>query len=808
MKKHNKKWITLMLAGLCAVTLSAGIVSTAVQADETPAQKAASTEKIENVFSTTGSVDGASGTVAFTLGDGQYARIKRDLALKWYEGKNDARYLTVKFAFKELNFNSMTFEMESASSIATEDGKAVNAVKFTVEDGKVFVSVVNGKTEGARVETTIQASQDVTIALCEGTSFDSFGVKVNGEQIGEFTTVGANYADYDSSKTYPLEINAKTSGENKAVVLLKEINGQLFTNVVDNAITDTAAPVLVVNEELNGFQYGYLFSLSYEKIDVLQASSLTDEKKYYQYNPADTAIAHSATLTTSTRLMDTVYYTNGTNVVKELPEGDAAEGYKPTSVMAEEGREYVSIKITLGDSTFDNTKNDDGTIPYAKKTYDLSWYATSSALVSKTLGEDTAEFIIIDDNDEGAQYTHIVANDETKTNDYVNETAFNAQVAAYQKQINDKIAAEKPLAGSNAEFKLPSALDWLIKDNFGYRALKFTICYRTPSSSTGKTASNLDFDELEIPTTEEGLYEFKVFANDAGNNTMKYYLDGKLVDVAASNIWDIEEIPSFTFEIENKGIEIEEKGSVTSKRKSEKKLDDTFTLSSLTVLGATNQANTYTLYRFDESKANITVDEETLEKALVSVAYKTIRTEALKLLDEVGEGKTYATYFELYMDIYVGAIAKELNVEKTELAKCFVEISKYNEKITENDPEWEEYNKYEWTKQSEKSFKAVEEGTYLILADFWEKELPMQRAAAYHVVFVGTKADTIEGESKVLAWIKNNVVSVVLFGVAAVMLILIVILLLVKPSDETLEDVDKEVAKKKDKKKEDKKDEE
>lgn len=810
MKKHNKKWITLMLAGLCAVTLSAGIASTAVQADETPAQKTAATYAISDIFSTTGTADGKSGTVAFTLGNGQYARIKRDLAFKWYEGKNDARYLTVKFAFKELNFTSMTFEVESASSIATEEGKAVNAVKFTVEDGKVFATVVNGKIESAKFETAIQANQDVTLALCEGSSFDSFGVTVNGDKVGEFTAIGANYADYDSSKTYPLEINATTSSDNKAIVLLKEINGQSFaTNVEDEKITDTAAPVLVVNEELNGFQFGYLFSLSYEKIDVLQASSLTDEKKYYQYNPADTAIAHSATLTTATRFMDTVYYTaDGTNAVKELPEGDAATAYKPTSVIAEEGREYVSIEITLGDSTFDNTKNEDGTIPYAKKTYDLSWYASSSALVSKTLGEDSAEFIVIDDNDEGAQYTHIVANDETKKNEYINQDAFNAQVAAYQKQINEKITAEKPLAGSNAKFKLPSALDWLIKDNFGYRTLKFTICYRTPSSSAGKTAPNLDFDELEIPTAEEGLYEFKVFANDAGDNTMKYYLDGKLVDVAASNIWNIEEIPSFTFEIENKGIEVEEVGSVTSKRKSEKKLNDTFTLSSMTVLGATNQASAYTLYRFDESKADITVDEEDFEKALVSVAFKTIKTEALKLLNEVGEGKTYATHFELYLDIYVGAIAAELNVEKSELAKCFVEVSKYNEKITENAPEWEEYNKYEWTKQSEKSFKAAEEGTYLILADFWEKELPMQRAAAYHVVFVGTKADTIEGESKVLAWIKNNVVSVVLFGVAAVMLILIIILLLVKPSDETLEDVDKEVVKKKDKKKDDKKDEE
>ena len=37
---------------------------------------------------------------------------------------------------------------------------------------------------------------------------------------------------------------------------------------------------------------------------------------------------------------------------------------------------------------------------------------------------------------------------------------------------------------------------------------------------------------------------------------------------------------------------------------------------------------------------------------------------------------------------------------------------------------------------------------------------------------------------------KNNIASVILFSVAAVMLIAIVVLSLVKPSDETLEDLD------------------
>ena len=76
----------------------------------------------------------------------------------------------------------------------------------------------------------------------------------------------------------------------------------------------------------------------------------------------------------------------------------------------------------------------------------------------------------------------------------------------------------------------------------------------------------------------------------------------------------------------------------------------------------------------------------------------------------------------------------------------------------------------------------------------------MQRASAYKVVLVETEEDVAKGESKVWAWVRNNKVSVILFGVAAVMLILIIVLLLVKPSEETLDDVDKEVEKKKNKK--------
>ena len=92
---------------------------------------------------------------------------------------------------------------------------------------------------------------------------------------------------------------------------------------------------------------------------------------------------------------------------------------------------------------------------------------------------------------------------------------------------------------------------------------------------------------------------------------------------------------------------------------------------------------------------------------------------------------------------------------------------------------------------------------YIILADYYDSELPaIDRVMAYQLIEVASEADVIRGETE---WLKNNLVSVILFSVAGLMLILIIILLLIKPSDETLEDVDAAAAKAKAKAKEKKK---
>ena len=68
----------------------------------------------------------------------------------------------------------------------------------------------------------------------------------------------------------------------------------------------------------------------------------------------------------------------------------------------------------------------------------------------------------------------------------------------------------------------------------------------------------------------------------------------------------------------------------------------------------------------------------------------------------------------------------------------------------------------------------------------------------YKVISVESKADVIKGQTD---WLKNNITSVILFSIAGVMLIAIIVLLLVKPSDETLKDVDAKVKEKKKNKK-------
>ena len=810
MKRTNKKLITLMLAGaLCSATLGGMLAQGSMKSITSSAAEA--TAKITDVFEadkTNGGVittkaNGASEedkteTLVFELADSNdKISMKRDLAYKWFAGKNDARYFNMTFAFEELSFESLSFVMECAPSVATEDEKTSNTVKFTKDaDGKVWASVLNGDVEDTanKKEIVIAAGDDVKLSFKGAMESDAFAVVlyINGAsyEIGDFTNVGANFADYSAEKISPLSVSAtfaEGATDTLARVLLKDINGQAFTNITGEEtklITDTAAPVLVVNDDLNGFMLGTKIyeSMSYVNIDVLQTSNITEKKEFYRYSPVDTEVTYTDITSSwsSTLVNYTTYYLNRqTGEVSK----EAKDGFELTSVFLEEGAEYVSTKITLGDDAF---KDADG--EWSKVTYDLSWYAPAvdptddtRAIVVEKGGVD---YIVVDRNTSGPSYKYIVANETKKENEYVNETEFNAQMAIFQAKLDEK--AKGVYAGSGSYMYFPS-MEWLFQDNNGYRGLRFVISYKTPTSQSPSSSAIKTYSSLSLSATSEGTYEFKIFASDKAGNPMYYYLDGELVEVTANNVWDIDEIPSFTYVIENLGIKVESSSSTS--RKSTKILDETYTFSDPTIKGATNRKSEYALYKIDLSAYNDTLqngEKELTTSMLSEVGYDQI---AKKLEGKITIG---ADYFNLYTMAISEVLADKVNGDATAIQAIFGEaIGEYNDKITEDDAEWE-WNKYEW-RPSSKSFKTVEEGTYMVIADYWERDLPMQRAAAYKVVIVASEADVIKGETQ---WLKDNVISVVLFAIAGVMLVLIIILLLIKPSDETLEDLDKKPAKK------------
>ena len=789
MKKKNITTLTLLLASAVVSTAIGGALlgnGVSGKADEKSYALTDVFYSANEQLVTSSEVSGKSVTT-FAFSDEDSVTLKRNVAFKWFAGANDARYFTLKFAFQTLDFSTVTITMDSPSAWATKDEKATNVVQFSKDSDKYFVAVNPSEENTDKTEVALVAGEVLTLAFAEGEKDGEFDVNLSGTEIGTFENIGANYAEYSYNDTYPLTIKADLGGEeiaadSKLNVLLYELNGQSFDNITEGKVMDNVAPVVVVNEDVYGFLLGTAFSLDYTVIDVLKDKNLTKTLEYYQYNPSiaeDSAdFEKFKTLSTSTYFYPTTY----------TPEGET----QATTVYSVEGAEYVAVKLTVGDDAFNQEVTSDGN--YKKAVYDLSWYVVDQTRVRTDLSQNGIGFIAADRNEDGATYNYITA-DPNAVNEADKVNVVDAQLATARQDFDTALAeaAKDVYAGSNSYIYFPS-FEWLIADNNGYRNLKFTISYKSYGSDSASTSSSLSYNALKLAVSKEGEYEFKIFANDKAGNTMKYYLDGELVSVSSSNIWDIEEIPSFTFSIENKGLKVDD-GKTSSERKETEVRDETYTLEDMTIVGATNLQESYKLYKVDLQKFNNNKPEgatNLLSAYLTDITYEAL-AEAVKTkgFNEV-QNKDYQKF---YLEIYASILGTRVNATAEQIlaSGCFTGIGVAGDRINNATDEFEEY---EWNPTSQ-SFKTIEEGDFLIVADYWEKEIPSQRAMAYKLITVESESAVIKGETD---WLKNNVASVILFSIAGVMLILIIILLLIKPSDETLEDVDKKVAKAKGKK--------
>ena len=803
MKTKKLTAITLMLA---SAALSAGFGLSlnnvkGVRADEPTATATKTyTYTLSNVFSATNAEVTASDvtdkTTKFVLSDEGSVAMKRSLALEWKTSATQTNYYTVKFVLQDTNFKTLTLSMDADAAWTTADELAKNKITFNNTSGVVSVSV-NGVASGVNVT----ANTEITIGLKKDAEngYGEYNVYLNGAKVGTFTNIGKKSAQYSSTeKSYPLTFTAEVDGENATTsVLLKEVNGQQFNNLqladgVENKtgddlkaalkaaeIVDNAAPVLVVNEEIDTFSLGTAYTLDYTVLDVLKSSSLTTKAEFYQWNPEagnPTADDYNELKSSSTYIMPLNYHVDKAGNVVRANDGVYPDGTLTTTVFSRYQAEYCSIIYKLGDGAFSDVA------------YDLSWYANT------TKKYDDTDYIVFDRAENGAIYTQIALDDTNHTNIF-DEAAFNAQLSVFQTQLNKNAQSPK-----NDSVLIPS-LEWFINDNNGYGNLKFTISYKTPTSASASTSSALSASNLKISVSSEGLYEFKVFANDKANNEMKYYDEnGELVEVTKSNVWDIKAIPSFQFRIENKELKVYE--STTAKpadRRDTEILNTTYTFDDIKVTGATNKQEGYKLFKVDldmynkDAQAGYKLSKSALADVTYTALYEQIKGRVATLTkDQIVNGGQFDLYLTGYAELLAKSLGAETDAEISDLAedikKSFIEIKEYDSRITEdNAPElWEEYNKYNWI-PSAQSFKTVEEGSYLIVADYYESDVYVQRASAYMLVNVEAEADVIQGEKE---WLKNNIVSVILFSIAGVMLILIIILLLVKPSDETLDEVE------------------
>ncbi len=799
MKTKKLTAISLMIA---SAALSAGFGVLFSNADEpTPSETVKYT--LNNVFSATNAEITASDvtdkTTKFVLSDDGSVVMKRSLALEWKTSATQTNYYTVKFVLQDTNFKTLTLSMDADAAWTTADEFAKNKITFNNVSDVVSVSV-----NGVASDATVTANTEITIGLKKDAEngYGEYNVYLNGGKVGTFTNIGKKSAKYSSTdKSYPLAFTAEVDGEDATTsVLLKEVNGQQFDNLqleegVENKtgdelktalkgaeIVDNAAPVLVVNEEIDTFLLGTAYTLDYTVLDVLKSSSLTTKAEFYQWNPEagnPTADDYGELKSGSTYLMPLNYHVDESGNVVHVNDGVYPDGTSTTTVFDKYGAEYFSIIYKLGDGAFSDVA------------YDLSWYANT------TKTHDDTVYVIADRAEKGAIYTQIALDDTNHTNIF-DKTAFDAQLSVFQKQL-EKNAQEL----INESVLVPS-LEWFINDNNGYANLKFTISYKTPKTEAGASASissSLSASNLKISVSDEGLYEFKVFANDKAGNAMKYYdKDGELVSVTTSNVWDIEAIPSFQFRIENKELKVYESATAKpSDRRDTEILNTTYTFDDIKVTGTTSKKEGYKLFKVDldkynkDAQAGYKLSKSALAEVTYTALYEQIKDRVATLKpDQIKNGGQFDLYLTGYAELLAKSLGAETDAEISDLAedikKSFIEIKEYDSRITkDNAPEeWEEYNKYNW-KPSAQSFKTVEEGSYLIVADYYDSDVYVQRASAYMLVNVEAKADVIQGEKE---WLKNNIVSVILFSIAGVMLILIIILLLVKPSDETLDEVE------------------
>ncbi len=740
--------------------------------------------------------------LTLVLGEGGSVEYHRDLALKWFEavpkpqtpsggngetngdgnGDNGTQttaldpatlanpgqvvYFSMTLSFPKVNFEKLTIEFQSAEENVSKEEQAKNKLVFLWKDSKLSAYVVDAShaedeeeyppTEDELHELSAPTG-DLALTFEEKETAGDFAVKIGDVEVGTFTNIGGYFMEYRTSGTAntPMTFTvdyAEDASVKSQKVMVKELNGQSLlvkggtdasaadddgtTEHVGGKVTDDTPAVLVMSEKLYAFTLGQRFSLSYEAIDVCD-DSVSVSRSYYMLKTVDGKY-HAPNESSDASNQDYKVLTTSTY-------------FMPPDDSNDEQIEHVSIRFTL----------DDGRDNAEKEYVYLSWYAAEEGVVETIANQDQSDkwdYIVVDRDKKGPHYTIITTDDGEKKNEIASDAALDTNdvdgdgntseplvFAEYQDAL--ATAAKDASAGTGAYFYFPSMRSLIESDYADYRNLRFSVYYFEPGKTEGSSAASatsMRYNSLRIEIKQPGKYKFRITASDASSRSMKLYdEDGKLVDVTSSNIWDFECIPDFTFEVGYTGATIEDAGEQTQGYRG-----TVYNITDFDIVALGDCDKEYSLYYFDtsvlSSKPSLSELVEDTEKYMTDAAYA-----------KAIEG---------------GAIGE------------------YNADIDEED--WDASypdNYYHWDPDSSLSFVPQKSGYYIVKLHLTDPNMGGDTQDAYQVIDVRNPVDYIPGTTD---WFQNNVTSVILFSISAVLAVIIVVLFVVKPSDKTVEEVD------------------
>lgn len=726
----KKTKLALLCLSTALVVSTTGALTSSIYATADTVAYSAS-----NIFTTS---SGASITssendyTAFVFGDKSKVTYRRDLALEWQELSSnstratellgDTKTFSMTFSFDTIKFTEFNVALQTNPNNYGDEDHSENIVKFTYSNNTLYAKV-NDETSKA---ISGVATQDLTLSLSEiDDGVASF--YINGTKFGDFTNIGEKFADYKASSTsplIPLTLSTEIEGEDvKQTIQFKSMNGQSFALDSNKQIIDNAKPVLVVNEDIKTFTLGKAIDFSYTAIDVLDKSP-SKTMTYYVYDGTSDAEREYKTYTSSTTLFNTKIYA----------------GYNA---------EYISIKFNLKDTA--SNSND---------SY-IEWYApdTATKITAKsytyndkevnTVASDYKYIPVTKNTANGAEYTCVTTDDNLKTS-VLNKN--NVDLLNYQTAVEQASKKEDGTSiqiGSGAYFYLPSMSALFDDDDTAYSSLTFSIYYRSTTKESSSTS--LKYNRLKIELPDDGKYVFRVVATDKNSNSMFVYDEtGKKVAISSSNVWNLDCIPEFTFNVKNTGPVIDE-----SKEQKSGFSGVSYSITDFTIKSMNGYKSDYALYRFDIEKYN----SENANNNL--------------------------TYDELIA-----------NANDESYEKYWIEITEWKN-VEEDDKDYISDYKYLW-KPSSLTFTPVDDGYYMVKINLVD---PMGLTAnSFKVINIIDEVDTVTGE---IYWVQDNIPSIVFGSISIALAIAIVIVFFSKPKetiyDETFVGEAAKVAENKDK---------